>query len=470
MIIFYTNNFELDFSNKKITFVEENNIFYDYFLKPHSLPFSFYADDILLKKMGIITDYNAAPITLRYEGKLLKNDTFEDAYLIIKSINGRNIQGTLYYGKSNIPLLETPLSQLPFNKISVNNIAIHASDIVKQSWPETGYNFPTIIDKNFVGSVDYEDFRGFHNLYENGFFVQNSISYSAENQEFKPRNYNILTPCIYLMEILKTGFDSANIIMSGDLVNDQAFQKIMYHPDNHLEELDGDDVNRFKHDFSLGDFVPDMTFGSYLTKLKNWLNLNITFRKNIVTINYIEQHFKNIDFIDARHLEVPTPRITPSSNKSYKLTYSDSKHIYVERLGLVGNPNDFSTIKEIQMGISLLENGSHQGITTAEKKEDDVAFRIVLYNGLQSDRNVTIDNVFSRTFLLEEIYNRFWKRWLAFRLNSKTFRTTFKTTKDVLYVTDGIHNYNNNHIIKKMTKRKDNKNVYNITLETETIL
>ncbi len=74
-----------------------------------------------------------------------------------------------------------------------------------------------------------------------------------------------------------------------------------------------------------------------------------------------------------------------------------------------------------------------------------------------------------KTYSLEEVYHRFWKKWLAFRLNSKTFRSSFKTSSDILSVSDGIYNYNNNHIIKKITKRKDSKDRYSITLETETL-
>ncbi|NQY05366.1 MAG: hypothetical protein HRT68_03945 [Flavobacteriaceae bacterium] len=105
------------------------------------------------------------------------------------------------------------------------------------------------------------------------------------------------------------------------------FKRFLYHPDNHFEELDADDVNRFQDNFNLKDFTPDMTFGSFITKLKNWLNLEITFRRNIVTINYVELRFKNIDFKDARHIEVSRTRITPNTNEAYKLIYSDTNYI-----------------------------------------------------------------------------------------------------------------------------------------------
>ena len=105
----------------------------------------------------------------------------------------------------------------------------------------------------------------------------------------------------------------------------------------------------------------------------------------------------------------------------------------------------------------------------AEIKEDDDSFRVLLYNGLQSGLNVAVDNVFTKTFSLAEVYDRFWKKWLSFRLNSKTIKSSFKTSKDILSVNDGIHSYNNNQLIKKMTKRKDSKGIYSISKESETL-
>ena len=469
MIKFYTTLFELDFTNQKITFVVENSIFYDYFLKGHSKPFSFTLDDELEKKLDFVSDYNASPNSLRYEGKLLKNDDFDDAYLEIKSIIGKTLQGVIRHGKASIPLLETPLSQLPFTEVSVNDIAIHAADVCTQSWPETAYNFPMNIDNKLDRDSNYKDFRGFQNLYENGAFIQNFTYYDSEENTFLPRNYNILTPHIYLIEILKIGYESANIVMKGDLVNDIAFQKIVYNPDNHLEEIDGDNVNRFKDTFNLSDFVPDMTFGGYVTKLKNWLNLDVTYRKNIVTINYIDRNFKDTEFKDATQFEVRKPKIVPVGNKAYKLSYSESNYLYVDRLGLVSTPNNLAEIKEIPIGISLLEQTSFEGVTTAEIKEDDDSFRVLLYNGLQSGLNVAVETVFTRSFSLTEVYDRFWKKWLSFRLNSKTIKSSFKTSKDILSINDGIHSYNNNQLIKKMTKRKDRKGIYSISMESETL-
>ena len=470
MIIFYTDNFELDLSTEKITFIEENSLFYDYFLRSHSLPFSFTLDDDLLKKLGFMTDYNARPETLRFDGKLLKNDTFENAYLIISSQKGRTLQGSLYYGKASLPLLETPLSELPFTEVSTTNITTHALDIIDKHWPETTYNFPMIIDKEFGANSDYEAFRGFKNLYENGAFVNNIIYNPPGTNEYIPSNYNIMTPCIYLVEILKVGFESANMIIRGDLINDLAFHKLVYDPENHLDDLRDDGVNYFQDSFSLSDFVPKMTFGAYLTKLKNWLNLDISFRKNIVTINYIEKHFKDIEFVDAKSMEIPLPRITPSTNKIYQLTYRGTNKIYVNRSGIITSPDDFTEKKEISMGISLLKQTTHDNITTAEKRKSDEDFRVLLYDGLQSGSNVAVEEVYSRTFSLNEVYDRFWKKWLAFRLNSKTFRSTFKVNTDRLSVKDGIHNYNNNHLIKKITKRKEGRDLYNVTIETETVL
>ncbi len=472
MIKFFGENFELDLSHLKITLVEENNIFHKSFLRNYSLPFSFRLDDETSKKLGFIGDYNSRNRKVKHSGNFLYGDNFAEGNLLLSYVSKGVVQGTVNYGKSAIELLEVPLRELPFPAVDVPNILTHAKDTIDKAWPEVGYNFPMIIDESISLKNYYQHFEGIINKTDgsSNFITNNSV---VEEGKSVPYNRNVIAPCVYLMEILKVGFDSANIVMTGNFVNDKVNEKILIYLDNYLESYSSDKVNLHQTSFELTDFVPEMTFGAFLNKIKNWLNLDIRFRKNIVTINYQEQGFKNISFPDMSYLENDGVRINMNDKKIYTLVYDKSTKISVDaKSNLVAGSNyTVNDVETINMDLSVLNEDTLGAITTATVTEDQEPFKILLYNGLQSGYNVSPQTVFGRSFDVASIFHRFWKNWIAFRLNTSLFTDNYQTDQDDLKIDSGMYKYDNKHIIKKITRKfsGNEEGDLDITVESEVI-
>ena len=580
--------FNLDLTDVKITLIEENPLFFNYFVRNYTWPFTKKIDDETSRKLGFLDLENATNYKTKFYGVLQIDNTFNEAFLLISNHEGNDLEGTIYYGKASFPLLDKPLNTLPFPVISTTSLTNHAKETISKLYPEVGYNFPMVINEQFKETTKYEKFEGVINQYKNGNFITNSNqSVDGETVAF---NKNIIVPFPYLMEILKVGFASENMIMNGSFVSDSINQKILLYTDKFLEKFysglpegfqfstanevwqngivsadyykaynitqigsynvklllsipmsinifefkvehnsevvyantsnyindnliinveNNDDLGNFKfylklrkptsnpsdgignisnfndfsfafadgqlnvfpNTFSLSQVMPDITFGSLLNKIKNWLNLEITFDKNVVNINYIETKFFDVNFKNENHLEIVSPNRTFNQNKLYKLT-SGSKNIYVSSEGLETSANGYreEDINKINMGLEKLPIGSLDTLFTAVKKSD-VDLQLFLYNGLKNDLPVAINDVFGRTFSLDEIYLRYWRKWLHFRLNSETFKDKFPVhILDTFNINEGRFKYNQKHIYKKIKKRRLLEEYWQLEVESETLM
>lgn len=585
MIVFYGDNFELNLTKTKVTLIEENPLFYDYIVKKYSWPFSKHIDDDTSKKLGFLGLENAANYQTRFYGNLLIDNKFEKAYFIITEFRNKTLKGTLYYGAESIALLDTPLKDLPFSVISTTSLAIHAKETISKSYPEVGYNFPMIINEDFKSKSKYDGFMGIVNNYDNGYFLSNHNA--LIDNVVIAFNKNILVPYPYLMEILKVGFASENMIMQGSFVSDTSNEKLMVYTDKYLEKfasdlpdgfqftsasevfdsgivtatfnkpyqlnqkgsyaidmffniptnlkvkefsatkedkvyfssssnvvnesfivniegnqdyghlnfklvlekttnnpsdgigdisafnnfrfnlLDGS-LNEFPNSFSLAEIMPDITFGSLLNKLKNWLNLEITFNKNVVNIDYIESKFLNVPLKDETHLEEENPHIKFNQNKIYKLIHSSEEKI-ISKKGVVNSTVGYrqKDIIEITSEVSMLPVVSKDDVFTA-KIEEVQGVQLFLFNGLKDEKPIAVSSLGDRNFNLSEIYNRYWKKWLTFRLNSETIKDKFKTDElEEFNISGGRFKYNKKQLYKKIKRTRNSENEWSITIESE---
>jgi hypothetical protein len=588
MIVFYGENFTLNLTNTKITLVEENPLFFNYFVRNYTWPFSKEIDDETSSKLGFLDLENSTNYKTKFYGKLQIDDTFDEAYLLISNHKGNVIEGTIYYGKSSFTLLDKQLSSLPFPVISTsNNLITHAKEVIDKQFPEVGYNFPMVINDKFKETTKYEKFEGVINQYKNGNFVTNSNQ--SENGETVAYNRNIIVPFPYLMEILKVGFASENMIMNGSFVSDRVNEKILIYTDKYLEKFysglpegfqfttanevwqngvvsadyyryytisqigsysvqlflnipnsvnvlefkvehnteiiytstsnsidkklivniestddlgslkfylklrkhtsnpsngignikdfnnfsfsfsDGQ-LNIFPNSFSLSEIMPEMTFGTFLNKLKNWLNLEITFDKNVVSINYIETKFLEVDFKNETDFEIEKPKRTFNQNKLYKISTGNDV-MYVSSEGVVNSKDGYreEDIIKIDMGLQILNIEAIDTLFTAKRKGTE-QMQLFLYDGLKNDLPVAVSNVFSRNYSLEEVYNRYWTRWIYFRLNSEIFKDKFPVhILDKFNITSGRFKYNKKHIYKKLRKRRVLENYWEMEIESESL-
>ncbi|MCG8734023.1 hypothetical protein [Tenacibaculum finnmarkense] len=582
-------SFRLDLTDVNITLVEENPMFFNYFVKRYTWPFSKQLDDKTTASFGFLDLDNVIKYATKFHGTLIIDDVFNEAYLVISQLNNGKMEGSIYYGKETNVLFSEKLSTLPFKLISTDQLFVHAKETITKSYPDVGYNFPMIIDIEKKKNSNYEQFEGIVNNFEDGDFKTNYNTVVAGEKIIN--NNNLLIPMPYLMEVLKVGFATKNIIMNGSFVSDTVNNKILLYTDKILEkfysglisdfqlivgtevwkdnyvksnysrtqritevgtytinilmafpndiqildfnvtykgeviyrstknninkkllinaedsdalgsikfslklqkysadvsvgignisaynnisfDLKDGELNVFPNTFSLSQLMPDITFGAFLNKVKNWLNLEITFDKNVVNINYIEQKFLETDLKDERHLEPINVSRVFNQNKLYELK-DHLNALYISSDGLQDDSQGYKLedITTIDVGFKKMRRTSLNGVFTATKTKEEDGFSFVLFDGLQNGMPVTVDEIDGRNFSLEENYERNWRKWLQFRLNSETYKDKFPAhILEKFQIGAGRFKYNKKHLYKSIKRKRISNNHWQLDVESETML
>lgn len=584
MIQFATDSFKIDLTHVAITLNEENSLFYDYFVKNYSRPFSLNLQDATASELRFVTAKNIKNETLTFSGYLTIDNKIHAAEMVINKSVGDLVQGVVRYGSTIGAVLETNLKNLPFPiVIEVGNFRTHASGLNDKTYPETDYNFPSVIDHDFKSKSNYDDFYGTIN-YFSGYYYANTTK--IVDSKVVASNINVVTPYPYIMTILRTGFEAAGLKMVGDFFNDKANEKLLLQTTKFLEAFtdsnkqnlqfsvadsqgieDGlvvytytktvsttavgqwrlktflnlpdtveiksfeikngattllkqynnnsvDDflieiknaseygdinivlkvyphnvndlspftfinwymatnkVNICPSTFSLAEIMPDMTFGGFLSKLKNWLNLDIVFGTSTVSVNYIENKFLETFFKNHQKFEIDTPSIKYNDLDYYKLIFDAATQLLISKDGiefyqvLPKNKN----IKTIPVGVSVLAHDTHLEQTTATHQETDADIRILIYNGLQDSLPTALPSVFGRSYTYEEVFALFWQKWLNFRLNAVEITDKYNIEiLEEINIHEGLYKYNEKQLIKKLTKKRISETFWQITAVTETL-
>ncbi len=586
MIAFITEDWMLDLTSHKITFVEESSLFYNYFVSNYSLPFTITISEDIAIKMGLISENNITDYQTSYKGVLQQDGDFKPAILELNGFDGSNLSGSFVYGNETLPLLETKLSDLPWPVITTTDIKNHAKETISKGFPEVMYNFPMIIDSEFSQNTSYEKFEGLINYFDGTNYIPNyKTIVDGEEVIF---NRNVITPYPYIMAILKMAFESAGLSYGGDFFSDPKNETLIWDTGVFLEQnysplppsyqfaiadnnaQDGNLVrsffaktilvnavgsytikihvnfpdyilvekltvifdrkviytsthsrvekiltinvesaadyenlvfqltvkrynvtdsiedislynslyfwsndpglNVFKNVFSIADVLPNMKVSTFLNKLKNWKNLDVKISNDSVIIDYVEQKFLETTFKDETHLEVEKYPKEFNQNKAYRLKDSRST-IRVTKDGLVSNLTSYKSqnITSIDTGVDIMNIEKKNSIFTARRKQDS-NFRILLYDGLKSNLPVAVSNIDGHDFSLTDIYNRFWKNWLRFRITSETIKDSFSCDIYENITTElGIYKYNKKQLIKKISKRRGKEGTWDVKTESETL-
>jgi len=580
MIIFYADSgWQLNLTHLKITFIEENALFYDGFFKNYTLPFNLEVDDDISIKLGLIDEENSTNYTIKHNGKLFSDNKFDTAYLIIEVSEG-NLEATISFGKITIPLMDTPLAKLPFPVINTTTINDWANSIKNKQYPEVSHAFPMVFDDEFNKESNYDAFEGIVNNNTGTNFRINSIDGNG-----LVLNQNIITPFPYLMEILKVGFASANMQMIGEFTNVKANNHILVDTKNHLEKfssttyenyqlsqttdeyLDGETLiyeytkthslssigtytvksflnfpkevtvislkikkgtdvifettnnsisektainketinptesitvelviegtslnvadfnnfefekgegklNVFRDSFSLAEFMPDMTFGRILARVKNSQNLKVVLSDAYVRMDYVENIFTEVEFKDERSFEMKIPKRIFNKHKLYKLQYSDDNFLLIDKNGLTDSVASFreEDIITIDMQLQVLPVENRGAIFSALRNDKDL-LSLFLYNGVDlNGYPVAVDKVEGLTFLLPEVFNLRWKNWLNFRLNSEHYTDKFTAHKlEDFLINEGRLKYNKKHIYKTIKRTRISEEEWSFEIESETL-
>lgn len=246
MIIFTHSDFSLDLSNYNISFQEKNSWFDTSLFSVQSFPIDIAIDDFFEKYKS----HNETEYLSEYEGVLNRNGKLSSAILRITEFDDDFLRVIIESGLEAFPSWETKLSDLPLEKLTVDNIRTHAESRIALTYPNTNYNFPMIhCDTYDEGNPVWEHFQKIYNKRISGSFVENSID--VPNNEVY--NYNIMRPFPYVMHVLKTGIEAGNCTLHGDILHDADYLTAHIIPAGKVELKDRPESIEWR--IGLGDFT-----------------------------------------------------------------------------------------------------------------------------------------------------------------------------------------------------------------------
>ena len=240
---------------------------------------------------------------------------------------------------------------------------------------------------------------------------------------------------------------------------------------NFTYEFKEGSLNLFPGNYTLSDYLPNITFRELINQLKKWLNLKFDYTDNAVYINYLEDHIQDLVFENKSHLEDPKKKRTLNTNNLFKLTYPDDQTVLFNKDGQTYNEANFidQEIEDIEIKVLPLPVKSREGIVTAVYPEEAQKIMLTLYDGPVADENTATKSINNRTISLQHVADRHWKNWLKFRANSETVSETFYMHfTEHLDIYNGVFKYNKNMLIKTLRKQRTQEEHYKVTVKSET--
>jgi hypothetical protein len=228
----------------------------------------------------------------------------------------------------------------------------------------------------------------------------------------------------------------------------------------------------------LSRLVPDATFGSFVTVIKNWYNLDIDLRGKEIWMNFIEKEINYNNPFDLSDFET-IPTRTYNKGASFLLKFADAgdeknnhPEMFFNADGFSNNsiPKDDKTT-EIQIQAFPLPNAFRNGVQTAYAIES-VKNKVyaVMYDGLNAaGLNLTDEPA---PMMLPEVVDIYYKNWFDFRLASVPFKwsfTAFTESLNGLTAKRKIFAFSRYHLIKTISKRQISKDLFDVEVESYTL-
>ena len=247
MIVFQTQSAQLNLTHLKPSLIEESNWFVNDSLKNYSLPFNIDFESTVAQKLGLANIKNIATYNAVITGTLIIDDDFYNAYIKIDEVQGDYAEATLHYGADILPVYSTQLKDLPWPTIVCpTTLAAYAKTLLDMEYPELTHNFPSIYRPSIKELDDYSEFLYFVNYYNGGAFTENETIIGSPST-FK--NYNVMAPFPYMLEILRFGYLQEGLEVRGELFETDLLKKIVFIPDNYFERFITDQYDAFQFDF-----------------------------------------------------------------------------------------------------------------------------------------------------------------------------------------------------------------------------
>ena len=234
---------------------------------------------------------------------------------------------------------------------------------------------------------------------------------------------------------------------------------------------DGGDVNVFPNEYSLADFMPDMTFRQFFTEVKKWLALEVTFYENAVYLDYLNTSIRKKTFDDHSDIEDPKKKRILSKRNLFKLYYEESDPVLIDKTGLVYSEQGYneSEIESLEFGFLPMPYGAAKEYFTGLYPEDNSGKMVLgLYNGKVNLRPMLRKAIGPKDLSIVSLYVNFHRYFLQFRANAEQYKDTFEAHVSKKFnLTRGIFKYNKKHLIKRIQKRRIGEKHWKITQESE---
>lgn len=235
---------------------------------------------------------------------------------------------------------------------------------------------------------------------------------------------------------------------------------------------------RLYNEVNLKNVVPDMTFGTFISVLKNWFNIDLTILGKDIYMNFIENEINYDNATKLKEYEVMKPQRQFNNDISFLLKFADVDSEAYKYDVIFQNKDGFeiSDVKvnkqtnTINIEALPLPQKYVNGVETAFAFDHGGNAKIyaVLYDGLNSNGlNLTKDIT---PVLIPSVHQNHYRKWFTFRIFAITYQWKFKMWAESLSeIKKKIYAYGRYHIIKTINKTQISEDLFEVDIESDTL-
>ncbi|KFC19387.1 hypothetical protein [Chryseobacterium sp. FH1] len=217
------------------TINDENSEFSEDILVEWTYPYNIYQTDLIKR---IFPDYLNPNAKKRKEDKGYINVDGVVSPCIIKFLGGqlKELKVQFEFGVGVLGIMDKNLSEIDFGTLETDGLYDHIDANIGKIYPEIDICFPRIINSKY-----FEGFLNENDLYGGRFIFNDSNIYDGESANRILRNefaekgqviFNQIKPIPYLLFIIKRAFLNEDLIVKGDILEDEYVQQICVDQNN----------------------------------------------------------------------------------------------------------------------------------------------------------------------------------------------------------------------------------------------
>ncbi|MBO2546128.1 hypothetical protein J0871_17055 [Salegentibacter sp. BDJ18] len=222
--------------------------------------------------------------------------------------------------------------------------------------------------------------------------------------------------------------------------------------------------------------VPDITFGELVKVIKNWRNYDLNISGNDAIMNKIQNEMEAGEIISLEEFEVKEPIREFYEDKSFLLQFQEQNSddysfdkIFVDNAGARTSSfvKDEETSEITINGIPLPQKQQGPFFTAHLYTENASLVALALFGGLANATNATKD---PKNLLIPAIYRSDYEIWIDFRIHSEGTEWTFICDAEKaaeIKKKSRIYAYGKYHIIRRVSKKNQTLDLWEITVEQD---